>query len=49
VRDDGVTRRHPTFDLSRDMGASLTMIERHYGRAADDGDARLVAHGDNGA
>ena len=26
-----------TFDLSRYMGASLTMIDRHYGRLARDG------------
>jgi integrase len=27
----------PTFDLSRYMGASLTMIDRHYGHLARDG------------
>ncbi len=27
----------PTFDLSRFMGASLTMIDRHYGHLARDG------------
>ena len=27
----------PTFDLSRYMGASLTMIDRHYGHPAKDG------------
>ena len=26
-----------TFDLSRYMGASLTMIDRHYGHLAGDG------------
>ena len=26
-----------TFDLSRYMGASLTMIDRHYGHLAKDG------------
>jgi len=26
-----------TFDLSRYMGASLTMIDRHYGHPARDG------------
>jgi hypothetical protein len=26
-----------TFDLSRYMGASLTMIDRHYGHLARDG------------
>jgi integrase len=26
-----------TFDLSRYMGASLTMIDRHYGHLAPDG------------
>jgi hypothetical protein len=26
-----------TFDLSRFMGASLTMIDRHYGHLARDG------------
>jgi hypothetical protein len=26
-----------TFDLSRYMGASLTMIDRHYGHLAHDG------------
>jgi hypothetical protein len=27
----------PTFELSRYMGASLTMIDRHYGHLARDG------------
>jgi hypothetical protein len=29
-----------TFDLSRYMGASLTMIDRHYGHLARDGASR---------
>ena len=29
--------RRSTFDLSRYMGASLTMIDRHYGHLARDG------------
>ena len=31
-----------TFDLSRYMGASLTMIDRHYGHLARDGRAHAV-------
>jgi integrase len=30
-------RHTSTFDLSRYMGASLTMIDRHYGHLAKDG------------
>ena len=32
-----------TFDLSRFMGASLTMIDRHYGHLARDGRQHAVA------
>ena len=32
-----------TFDLSRYMGASLTMIDRHYGHLARDGRQHAVA------
>jgi integrase len=32
----------PTFDLSRYMGASLTMIDRHYGHLARDGRAHAI-------
>jgi len=31
-----------TFDLSRYMGASLTMIDRHYGHLAHDGRERAI-------
>jgi hypothetical protein len=31
-----------TFDLSRYMGASLTMIDRHYGHLARDGRDRAI-------
>lgn len=30
-----------TFDLDRDMGASLTMIDRHYGHLARDGPSAI--------
>ena len=33
----------PTFDLSRFMGASLTMIDRHYGHLARDGREHAAA------
>ena len=32
-----------TFDVSRYMGASLTMIDRHYGHLARDGRAHAIA------
>jgi integrase len=32
-----------TFDLSRYMGASLTMIDRHYGHLARDGREHAVS------
>ena len=32
-----------TFDLSRFMGASLTMIDRHYGHLARDGREHAAA------
>ena len=32
-----------TFDLSRYMGASLTMIDRHYGHLAKDGRQHVIA------
>src|SRR5438874_13625633 len=32
-----------TFDLSRFMGASLTMIDRHYGHLAHDGHEHAAA------
>jgi integrase len=32
-----------TFDLSRYMGASLTMIDRHYGHLARDGREHAIA------
>ena len=32
-----------TFDLSRYMGASLTMIDRHYGHLARDGRDHAIA------
>ena len=32
-----------TFDLSRYMGASLTMIDRHYGHLARDGQQHAIA------
>jgi len=32
-----------TFDLSRYMGASLTMIDRHYGHLARDGRAHAIS------
>jgi integrase len=32
-----------TFDLSRYMGASLTMIDRHYGHLAKDGRQHAIA------
>jgi hypothetical protein len=32
-----------TFDLSRYMGASLTMIDRHYGHLAKDGREHTIA------
>jgi len=32
-----------TFVLSRDMGASLTMIDRHYGHLARDGQQHTIA------
>jgi hypothetical protein len=31
-----------TFDLSRYMGASLTMIDRHYGHLARDGRQHVI-------
>jgi integrase len=31
-----------TFDLSRYMGASLTMIDRHYGHLAKDGHQHAI-------
>src|SRR5205807_6404837 len=31
-----------TFDLSRYMGTSLTMIDRHYGHLASDGRERAI-------
>ena len=36
-----------TFDLSRYMGASLTMIDRHYGHLARDGQQHAIALLDN--
>jgi hypothetical protein len=35
-------RRISTFDLSRYMGASLTMIGRHYGHLARDGGEHAI-------
>ena len=35
--------RRSTFDLSRYMGASLTMIDRHYGHLARDGREHAAA------
>ena len=39
ARNLGCGGRQPTdgFDLSRYMGASLTMIDRHYGHLSRDG------------
>jgi integrase len=37
-----------TFDLSRYMGASLTMIDRHYGHLAHDGRERAIHHAATG-
>ena len=36
-----------TFDLSRYMGASLTMIDRHYGHLARDGREHAIRLLDN--
>src|SRR5213083_2372436 len=38
-----------TFDLSRYMGASLTMIDRHYGHLARDGREHAIRLLDNDA
>ena len=38
-----------TFDLSRYMGASLTMIDRHYGHLARDGRDHAITLLDNHA
>jgi len=39
----GGVGRISTFDLSRYMGASLTMIDRHYGHLAKDGREHAIS------